>query len=85
MTTLSVHGCTIQYEKALDPSLQVELHLQLPNRSRPLVIKSVAIRWACGSSYGLEFLAMNNWQQLNRCVIAELTHAVSNIPGPRHS
>lgn len=85
MTTLSVNGCTIEYQKSLDPSLHVELHLQLPNQPGPLVIEAAAIRWVCGSSYGLEFLVMNNWEQLNRCVIEELAHAVSDAQEPRHS
>ena len=72
MTTLSVNGCTIEYETSLDSRYDVELHLQLPNQTRPLVIKSATIRWARDSSYGLQFLVMNNWEQLNCCVIEEL-------------
>ena len=85
MTTLSVNGCTIEYETSLDSRHDVELHLQLPNQTRPLVIKSATIRWARDSSYGLQFLVMNNWEQLNCCVIEELAQAVSDAQQPRHS
>jgi len=78
MTTLSVKGCTIECRKSLDPSQHIELHLQLPNQSGSLVVEAAVIRWSCGPLYGLEFLVMNNRQQLNRCVIEEIAHAVSD-------
>ena len=73
MTTLSVNGCTIEYQQLLDPTHQVEVHVPLPNQSEALVIEAATIRWSCGSLYGLEFLVVNNRQQLNRCVI----HAIA--------
>lgn len=79
MTTLSVNGCTIECQKSLNPSHHIEVHVRLPNHPRPLVIEAAAIRWSCGSSYGLEFLIMYNRLQLNRCVIQEIRHAVSAL------
>jgi PilZ domain-containing protein len=78
MTTLSVNGCTIECQKSLNPSLHIKVHVRLPNQSGPLIIEAAAIRWSCGSSYGLEFLIMHNRQQLNRCVIEEIALAVSD-------
>ena len=68
MTTLSVNGCTIEYQRSLDPTHQIAVHVPLPNQPQALVIEAAAIRWSCGSLYGLEFLLMHNRQQLNRCV-----------------
>jgi PilZ domain-containing protein len=85
MTTLSGNGCTIECQKSLDLSHHIEVHVRLPNHPRPLVIEAAAIRWSCGSSYGLEFLIVNNRQQLNRCVIEEIAHAVSDPQQPKHS
>jgi PilZ domain len=84
MTTLSVNGCTIEFSPSLDLRHNVELHLQLPNQTRPLVIRCAAIRWVRDSSYGLQFLAINNWEQLNSCVIEELAHAVSDAQESRN-
>ena len=85
MTTLSVYGCTIECQKSLNPNHPIEVHLRVPNQAGPLVIKAAAIRWSYGSLYGLEFLIMHNRQQLNRCVIAEIAHAVSDPQQPKHS
>jgi len=85
MTTLSVNGCTIECQKSLNPSHHIEVHFRLPNQSGPLVIEVAAVRWSCGSSYGLEFLIVNNRQQLNRCVIEEIALAVSDLQQPKHS
>ena len=65
MTTLSVNGCTIECQKSLDLSHHIEVHVRLPTQSGPLVIEAAAIRWSYGSLYGLEFLVVNNRQQLN--------------------
>ena len=85
MTTLSGNGCTIECQKSLDLSHHIEVHVRLPNQPRPLVIEAAAIRWSCGSSYGLEFLIVNNREQLNRCVIQAIAHAVSDPQQPKHS
>ena len=85
MTTLSVNGCTIECQKSLDPSHHIEVRVRLPNPSGPLVIEAATIRWSCGSSYGLEFLMVNNRQQLNRCFIAAIAHAVSDPHQPKQS
>lgn len=85
MITLSGNGCTIECQKSLDLSHHIEVHVRLPNQPRPLVIEAAAIRWSCGSLYGLEFLIVDNREQLNRCVIQEIAHAVSNPQQPKHS
>ena len=36
MTTLSVHGCVIEYKHLLNPTHQVEVHVPLPNQSEAL-------------------------------------------------
>ena len=83
MTTLSGNGCTIECQKSLDLSHHIEVHVRLPNQSGPLIIEAAAIRWSCGSSYGLEFVMVNNRQQLNRCVIEEIALAVSDPQQPK--
>ncbi len=83
MTTLSVKGCTIECRKPLDPSHHIEVHLRLPNQFGLLVIEAAAIRWSCGSLCGLEFVMVNNQQQLNRCVIEAIANAVSDPQQPK--
>ena len=82
MTTLSVNGCTIECQKSLNPNHPIEVHLRVPNQTGPLFIEAAAIRWSYGSLYGLEFLIMQNRQQLNRFVIEEIAHAVSGLQQP---
>jgi PilZ domain-containing protein len=82
MTTLSVNGCTIEYQPSLDATHPIEVHVPLPNQSGPLILEAATIRWSYGSSYGLEFLVINNWQRLNHCVIEEIAHAVSTLNSP---
>jgi hypothetical protein len=53
MTTLSVNGCTIEYQQLLNPTHQVEVHVPLPNQSEALLIEAATMRWSCAPCMGL--------------------------------
>lgn len=65
---LSRQGCRIESVIRPFTGMQVELHLQPPGESAPIMIGNAAVRWTGSCGIGLEFLTVAPSQQerLNR-------------------
>ncbi|MCP9438812.1 MAG: PilZ domain-containing protein [Nitrospira sp.] len=65
---LSRQGCRIESVIRPFTGMQMELHLQPPGESSPIIIRNAAVRWTGNLGIGLEFLAVTPSQQerLNR-------------------
>jgi hypothetical protein len=65
---LSQKGCRIESVIRPFSGMQLELHLQPPGESTPIMISNAAVRWTGLHSIGLEFLTVSPSQQerLNR-------------------
>ncbi|MDH5641829.1 MAG: PilZ domain-containing protein [Nitrospira sp.] len=65
---LSRKGCRIESVIRPFSGMQLELHLQMPGDSKPIMITNAAVRWTGLHGIGLEFLTVSPPEQerLNR-------------------
>lgn len=55
IANLSVGGCSIESKVTLTAKSSLTLHIQLPDSRWPLQIERAVVRWARGTTFGVEF------------------------------
>ncbi|GMV49909.1 MAG: PilZ domain-containing protein [Nitrospirales bacterium] len=69
---LSIGGCSIQSEAAVQLGDALTVILLLAGETSPIMVDLALVRWADGSRFGLEFISMGTaeLQQLQRFLVS---------------
>jgi PilZ domain len=60
---LSILGCAVVSDAAVEPKTYVKLHLSMPDGESPLEIELAVVRWCHGGVFGVEFIAFGEVQK----------------------
>lgn len=75
---LSTGGCSIESPVTLEPSVLLELRIEVPAFVAPLIIEAASVQWVSGQTFGLAFFRITEpEQQRLGQVINELTESQS--------
>ena len=76
---LSVPGCAIETDLAVEPGDYLELRVMAPDQARPLAVELAKVRWTSCHKVGIEFIRVrrdhqSRIQSLIRPLLDELVH-----------
>jgi PilZ domain len=60
---LSILGCAVVSDAAVEPKSYIKLHLSMPDGESPLEIELAVVRWCNGGVFGVEFIAFGEVQK----------------------
>ena len=55
---LSLGGCRVHSVAPVDPGMQVDLQIALPNQPAPFAVKRALVRWARQREFGVSFMSL---------------------------
>lgn len=61
---LSVGGCKIESDVFVDDDMLLVLRLSIPNEQPPVLIDVAAVRWAASRFFGVQFLTLQEGEQI---------------------
>lgn len=74
---LSIRGCRVDSETKVQPGINLELRIHLPDHEPPIQIELAAVRWTRGREFGLEFTSLDTDQRERlRQVVRDLEMSV---------
>ena len=56
VTNISTAGCRAESDINMAEGLDVQLVLQLPDKSPPVKVERASVRWVSGNAFGLSFI-----------------------------
>jgi PilZ domain len=60
---LSILGCAVVSEAAVEPKTYVKLQLSLPDGETALEVELAVVRWCNGGVFGVEFISFGEMQK----------------------
>lgn len=55
VTDISKTGCKVECDTEVQPGIDLELHVFLPDHNWPMKVEQATVRWVRGRTFGLEF------------------------------
>ena len=60
---LSLAGCRVEAPIAVQPSLQMELRIYVPDLDWPIMVDRAVVQWVNGTTFGLHFVKLRPGQE----------------------
>ncbi len=82
MVDLSVRGCRVRSDAAVQVGAEVQLDVRCDEPGGPLRIARAAIRWAQRAEFGVEFLDMADAEWKRLCAVVKKLESRPSGPPP---